>query len=73
MLAPCSINKSNYQPKHENDDLVFNTEVIEQIYMIYKEYIASFSPNLNQNQILLYIYKQFFNTKNVSFTNEFSK
>jgi len=31
--------------------------MIEQIYMLYKEYINSFSPNMNQNQILLYIYK----------------
>ena len=35
----------------------FNEEMIEKIYMLYKEYISSFSPNLNQNQILLYIYK----------------
>lgn len=40
---------------------------------MYKEYVTSFSPNLNQNQILLYIYKQFFNVKNVSFTNEYSQ
>ena len=28
---------------------------------------------MNQNQILLYIYKQFFNKKNVSFSVEFSQ
>ena len=59
VLAPWSLELQSKQVPSEDDDEypIFNEEMIEKIYMLYKEYISSFSPNLNQNQILLYIYK----------------
>lgn len=49
-----------------------NKEIMQQIYELYKEYIQNFGPNLNQSQVLLYLYKQFFNIKNENFTPEYS-
>ena len=74
VLAPCSVQQqSQGQESNSDSDPVFSERMINQIYEMYREYISSFSPNMNQNQILLYIYKQFFNKKNCSFSNEFSQ
>ena len=51
---------------------VHTTESIESIYKLYKDCITNFGPNLNQSQVLLYVYKLFFNVKNESLTQEYS-
>ena len=45
---------------------------MDQIYDIYCQYTTSFSPCLNSSQVLLYIYKQFFNIKNHNLTQKYS-
>jgi hypothetical protein len=45
-----------------NESLFFiNQELMTKVFGLYKEYIANFGPNLNTSQVLLYLYKQFFN------------
>lgn len=46
---------------------------MEQIYGLYKEYIKNFGPNLNSKQILLYLYKQFFNVKFQNYQEAYSQ
>jgi hypothetical protein len=66
-------------PKHisapDDDENVFylNPQIVEQIYSVYKSYTKNFGPTLNSSQILLYIYKQFFNIKNENFTQQYSQ
>ena len=50
------------QPQ-EDSMLIVNDKLIGLIYKLYKEYIVNFGPNLNSSQVLLYLYKQFFNIK----------
>ena len=50
-----------------------NQELINQIYLLYKEYIGNFSPYMNSCQVLLYLYKQFFNIKNENYRTEYSE
>jgi hypothetical protein len=58
-------------PKKTNNQMP--TEALfDTVYMLYKEYIGNFSPNLNCRQVLLYIYKHIFNIKYISFTPEYS-
>lgn len=56
-----------------NNDLVYlNDDIIEQIYFLYRDYITNFGPTLNQSQILLYLYKAFFNVDNMNLTANYS-
>lgn len=57
VYAPC------FTLREESKDglICMNEEIMEQIYGIFKEYLANFKPNLSPSQVLLYIYKQFFN------------
>ena len=47
-------------------------ESIDAIYSVYRDCVKNFHSNLNQMQVLLYVYKQFFNVKNESHTAEYS-
>lgn len=48
-------------------------QLIRQIYQLYKEYISNFTPYMNSCQVLLYLYKQFFNIKNENYNAEYSE
>ena len=58
VMAPVA----KFQPQ-EDSMLIVNDKLIGLIYKLYKEYIVNFGPNLNSSQVLLYLYKQFFNIK----------
>lgn len=67
VLAPVPIHKPNQAIVYLDD------EVMNQIYVLYKEYISNFKPTLNSSSVLLYIYKQMFNIKNQNFTQAYSQ
>lgn len=62
-------------PTNKSSDSVFfiNEQLIRQIYQLYKEYIGNFTPFMNSCQVLLYLYKQFFNIKNENYRAEYSE
>ena len=76
VVTPVSRPSSKKQiiPENSNDSVfIMNQELLNQIYFLYKEYIANFSPYMNSCQVLLYLYKQFFNIKNENYTAEYSR
>ena len=72
VLTP--VHKTIKKVRSETEESLFyiNECIVGQIYMLYREYIQNFGPNLNASQVLLYLYKQFFNIKNENFTSEYS-
>ena len=61
------------QEEENSNELVYlSDEITEQIYFLYRDYILNFGPTLNQSQILLYLYKAFFNVENMNLTADYS-
>lgn len=71
MLAPVS--RDGAKSSRNNQIEYHSEDTIEQVYSLYKECIRNFGPNLNSSQVLLYVYKLFFNIKYHNFTTEYSQ
>lgn len=73
VISPQQKNKPNRANDSQDSMFYINSELMSKVYELYKEYIANFGPNLNSCQVLLYLYKQFFNIRNENYRAEYSE